>query len=119
MVKYYISLSISIICNCLSLILLKKGMLSVNNFGENLHDITAWFQLLVNGYIIFSIILFVLSFITWMISLTKIDLSLAYPTVSITYIIITLASYYFFNEALTIYRIVGIFFIITGIVIMY
>ena len=117
--KYYFSLVLSIIANCISLILLKRGLLAQNNFSESLIKLSAWLNLILNPNIIMGVVFFAISFITWMIALSKIELSLAYPTVSITYIIIALASWYFFNEHISVYRWLGIGIIMFGIIVMY
>lgn len=119
MIKYYSALAISIIFNCSSLILLKKGMISEPSFSENMSKMSSWFNLMTNSYILLGFLFFAISFVTWMISLVKIDLSLAYPTVSITYVIIAVSAHYLFNESITLNRWLGISVIIIGIIIMY
>ena len=119
MMKYYISLVISIIANCMSLILLKRGLMAQTNFSESIIKLSAWINLIFNPNILWGVVLFAVSFITWMIALSKIELSLAYPTVSITYVIIALASWYFFNENISVYRWLGIGIIMLGIIVMY
>jgi multidrug transporter EmrE-like cation transporter len=103
----------------MSLILLKRGLMDQNNFSESLIKLSAWLNLLLNPNIMLGVVFFAVSFITWMIALSKIDLSLAYPTVSITYVIIALASWYFFNENISFYRWLGIGIIMLGIIVMY
>lgn len=116
---YYISLAISITANCASLILLKQGMLSVGQFTERLRELRSWLTLLLNPYVLIGIVLFAVSFVSWMIALAKIDLSLAYPTLSITYVIIAVVSFLLFGESLPWNRIVGMTVIIAGITVMY
>ena len=90
--RYYIFLAISIVLNSASLILLKKGALVAKNDGLILRDPGTWLQLLGNLHIYLSLTAFALATITWLFALTKIDLSVAYPSVSISYIIIAIAS---------------------------
>ncbi len=116
---YYLSLAVSIIANTASLILLKQGMVSMAGFSDRLADVRTWIALLGNGYVVMGMILFAVSFFTWMIALSRIDLSLAYPTVSLTYGIVAVASHYLFSEVLPWNRFVGILVIMTGIFIMY
>ncbi len=119
MIKYYVSLGTSILCNCASLILLKKGLSTMPDFAEKIGKLSSWIELLTSGYVMAGILLFGISFITWVISLTKIDLSLAYPTVSSTYIIVAIAGYYLFNEQVSVWRWAGIGLIMAGIIVMY
>jgi multidrug transporter EmrE-like cation transporter len=116
---YYLSLAISILANCASLILLKQGMVAVGHFTERLNELRSWISLVFNPYVLFGVALFAASFVTWMIALAKIDLSLAYPTVSVTYAVIAVVSYFLFGESLPWNRLVGIGVVILGIVVMY
>ncbi len=53
----------------------------------------------------------------WMAAMTKFDLSYAYPFMSIPFVIIMFLSAYFFQEAITLPKFLGLFFIIIGITI--
>ena len=117
--RYYIFLAISIVLNSASLILLKKGALVAKNDGLILRDPGTWLQLLGNLHIYLSLTAFALATITWLFALTKIDLSVAYPSVSISYIIIAIASIYIFGEIITLNRWIGMVMIATGVIVMY
>lgn len=58
---------------------------------------------------------YVASLILWLIVLSKVDVGLAYPLTSLAYISTAIASYYFFNEPLSIIKMAGIFVIIFGV----
>ena len=118
MMKYYIALAFSILTQCTGLILLKKGMVAKYAYGS-LNRIGAWLGLFTNIYVLLGVFFFVVSLILWMFILIKIDLSLAYPTVSSSYVILAIASHYLFNEEINIYRWLGIGIIIIGIFVMY
>ena len=119
MFKYYLLLAVSILFNCASLVLLKRGALLSGDFFSNINKLNSWIHLLVNGYVLLSILFFAISAITWIITLTKLDLSLAYPAVSTSYIIIAIASYYFFQEAIPLQRWLGIGIIVVGVIVMF
>lgn len=53
--------------------------------------------------------------IFWMFVLTKVELSLAYPLLSINYVIILLGARYWFGEAIPVRRWVGVMLILAGI----
>jgi drug/metabolite transporter (DMT)-like permease len=57
-----------------------------------------------------------LTFIIWSTILSKIDLSVAIPVCSFSYILVPLISIILLNEKVGILRWVGIFFILTGII---
>ncbi len=117
--KYYLTLAISILFNCTSLILLKKGALAMEDFFNNMTRIMSWVRLMLNPYMMAAVFCFAVSFVTWMISLRKLDLSLAYPLVSVSYIIIALASRALFGEVITMQRGVGMGLVMVGVAVMF
>lgn len=72
-------------------------------------------SLLLNPYIMLSIFLTLLSGLSWMIAMTKFDLSYAYPFTALGYILILVFSALLFHESLTISKLLGVLFIVTGI----
>jgi multidrug transporter EmrE-like cation transporter len=59
-----------------------------------------------------------LSAIIWIYVLKMYEFNLAYPMLSIGYILALVAGRLFFNEEISVYSIVGVVFIITGIMIV-
>jgi drug/metabolite transporter (DMT)-like permease len=96
-------------------ILLKVG---ANRLGSINFNIEGLLSIIKNYYIIIGLVLFGTSFLLWVKILTKNDLSYVYPMVSISYIIIILASRFLFNEPFTINKIIGIIAIICGVFII-
>jgi multidrug transporter EmrE-like cation transporter len=74
-------------------------------------------NLLLNPWIVSSLICAFLASLFWMAAMTKFPLSYAYPFTSLSFLIILLASNIFFQEAITINKLVGISCLITGIII--
>lgn len=62
-----------------------------------------------------SIILLGLGLMFWLLVLTKVDLSLAYPLLSINYIVILLGAKFLFKESIPLHRWIGVFVILFGI----
>jgi len=58
----------------------------------------------------------ILMFIIWSTVLSKIDLSVAVPIASFSYIFVALVSIVFLHETITLLRWVGIFLILTGVI---
>jgi drug/metabolite transporter (DMT)-like permease len=57
-----------------------------------------------------------LMFIIWSAILSKIDLSVAVPIASFSYILVALVSILFLNETVSLLRWIGIFFILSGVI---
>ena len=111
------SLILSIAANCASLLLVKQAMAGLG--AADPLSPTFWVGLVTNWALILGVLCFGVSFVTWALALTRIDLSLAYPSVSVSYIIIALASNRLFGEALPPGRWVGICVICAGVALLY
>lgn len=59
-----------------------------------------------------------LTFVVWSTILSKIDLSVAVPIASFSYILVPLASIFFLHEEMSLLDWTGIFFILTGVIIV-
>ncbi|ACS99106.1 conserved hypothetical protein [Paenibacillus sp. JDR-2] len=70
---------------------------------------------MLNLYNAGGIFLYGASALIWMFVLRKVELSYAYPFVSLAYIIVLVASYYFFGESINTYKIAGLVLIVGGI----
>jgi drug/metabolite transporter (DMT)-like permease len=57
-------------------------------------------------------------FIIWSTVLTKIDLSVAVPIASFSYILIPLVSIIFLHEQITVLRWLGVFFVLAGVILV-
>lgn len=119
MIGHYISLAISIIFNASSLLMLKKTALSELSMELSLRDLSVIGRVALNPLFITSVFLFAGGVVFWLYALSRIDLSLAYPTVSSSYILIALMSYWLFDEKIPLTRWVGMGIVILGIVVMY
>jgi len=60
-------------------------------------------------------LLYFVSAILYIYSLKKIDLSIAYPTISLSYIAVLILSFFIFGETITLFKIIGCGMIILGV----
>jgi len=58
------------------------------------------------------------SVIVWILALSRVDVSIAYPMLSVGYVVNAFAAYALFGEALTPGRLVGIGIIILGVTVL-
>lgn len=65
--------------------------------------------------IVFGLFLYGISTVLWVIALKKVELSYAYPMVSLGYVFVFIASYFLFNEPIGWLRLGGIVLIMAGI----
>ncbi len=76
------------------------------------------FSMLLNPYIIISLILTLLAGVTWMIAMTKFEISYAYPFTLLGLVLVTIFSVVFFSESVNTYKLSGIVLIMLGIVVI-
>jgi drug/metabolite transporter (DMT)-like permease len=76
------------------------------------------FSMLVNPYIMISIVFTLLSGVTWMIAMTKFEISYAYPFTLLGLVFVTIFSVIFFGEIINITKIIGILFVLVGVFII-
>jgi multidrug transporter EmrE-like cation transporter len=60
----------------------------------------------------------VLSVVVWIVGLSRVDVSIAYPMLSLGYVVNAFAAWYLFGEILSVQRLVGIGIILIGVAIL-
>lgn len=109
----YLYLSISIITGVFAQLAMKYGM---NSFRGDEHLISpSLIFIFLNPYILLGIILYLISMFFWINVLTKIDLSVAYPFVSIGVILTVILASITLSENIPVQRWIGIFIILFGV----
>jgi multidrug transporter EmrE-like cation transporter len=67
------------------------------------------------GYFALGIACYGISVFVWILGLSRVPVSIAYPLLSVGYVVNAIAAYYLFGEAVTPTRWVGIGFIVVGV----
>ena len=115
----YIFLFLALILNSCANILIKVGAQKSGSLLEANGIIQKIFYLIKNPYLIFGIFFFASNIIFYFMALKKIKLSIAYPIMSSGgFLIISIASIILFKENFDIYQVLGILFIILGILLV-
>lgn len=96
----------------------KKGALTGQGFTvANFSDILGFLRLVfTSGYIWAGLFSVALTFVIWSGVLSRIDLSVAVPIASFSYIFVPVVSIVFLHEKISALRWCGIFFILTGVI---
>lgn len=105
----YLTLFLSIAFGIIGQLLMKHTM---SNKTEQLFTWT-FIQQLVLALSVYS-----LGIVNWIFALRTVKLSIAYPLTSLNYVGILLGSYYFFEEKITLIRIVGVVLIFIGVLLV-
>lgn len=97
-------------------LMLKAGMTQIGHFEFTLTNVLPiGFRIMANPPIVTGLLMYVVSVGVWLLVLSRVQVSFAYPMISIGYIINALAANYFFGEPLTSVRMLGMFIIIAGV----
>ncbi|WP_049018991.1 EamA family transporter, partial [Burkholderia multivorans] len=59
-----------------------------------------------------------LSVVVWIVGLSRVDVSIAYPMLSLGYVVNAFAAWYLFGEVLSVQRLVGIGIILIGVLVL-
>ena len=113
----YLILIIPIITASIAQILFKRGISALGHLDFSLANMFLLIpKILQNSLLVLGVILFGISFLFYLFSLSKFQLSVIYPIfVSAGIIIVALASWFFLKETLSVLQILGIISIIFGI----
>lgn len=107
----YLLLFINILLMTIGQLFFKQAAIFLNQH-ENLNFI---YKYLFNPWFYAAISFFAVGTLTWTQILTTMRLSVAYPILSISYILTALGAYYFFGERLGAVNIAGILLIMLGV----
>jgi multidrug transporter EmrE-like cation transporter len=117
MTRYLPLIFTGVLLNAAAQLALKQGMRQIGHFDFSPATLFAMsWRVGTNGYVIFGLGCYVVSVVVWLLALSRVEVSFAYPLLSVGYIVTAVAAWYFFGEALTPIRIAGIAVIIVGVI---
>jgi multidrug transporter EmrE-like cation transporter len=105
-----------VLLNATAQLLLKAGTNRVGEFAfslENLLPVGA--KVATSPFIIAGLGCYVVSVVVWILALSRVPVSVAYPMLSVGYIVNAVAAWMFFGESLGAQKLVGIGFIVVGV----
>lgn len=102
--------------NAAAQLLLKAGTNSVGHFDFHWQNaLPVSLQLAGNPAILGGMTCYAISLVVWIMALSRVPVSVAYPMLSIGYLINAVAAWAWFGEALGMQKLLGIGFIILGV----
>ncbi len=105
-----------VLLNAVAQLALKAGTNSIGHIDFHVSNVLpmGW-KLATNPYIIGGLSCYVVSVVVWILALSRVEVSMAYPMLSIGYVVNAIAAWYLFGEALGAMRLSGIGIIIIGV----
>jgi multidrug transporter EmrE-like cation transporter len=105
-----------VLLNAAAQLLLKAGTNAVGHFEFSVGNLVpVGMKLGLEPHILGGVACYVVSLVVWIMGLSRVPVSIAYPMLSIGYVVNALAAWYLFGESLTAQKIVGIAFIVAGV----
>lgn len=105
-----------VLLNAAAQLLLKAGTNAVGHFEFSAHNVLpVGMKLAFEPHIAGGVACYVVSLVVWVLGLSRIEVSIAYPMLSIGYVLNAVAAWYLFGESLTAQKLVGIAFIVAGV----
>jgi multidrug transporter EmrE-like cation transporter len=109
----------SVSLNAFAQLFIRQGMLKMGNISMNMNSLWHMMvQAISNVYIWAGMLSYAISIFLWMIVLSKVNVSLAYPFLSIGYILTAIIAYFVFGEPITWQKAAGILIICFGVVVL-
>ncbi|MEO8007901.1 MAG: SMR family transporter [Betaproteobacteria bacterium] len=105
-----------VLLNAAAQLLLKAGTNSIGAFAFTADNLVpVGIKAASNPFIVSGLGCYAVSVVVWIMALSRVEVSLAYPMLSIGYVVNAVAAWYLFGEALGAQRMVGIGTIIVGV----
>lgn len=117
MSQYIPFILFTVVTNAAAQLMLKQGMNSIGAFSVGSEPILALvFRIIFNPFVFFGLMIFVVSMGSHLFVLSRVDVSFAFPFLSIAYVLVAVYAHFFMSETLTFNHIVGIGLIVGGTV---
>ena len=114
----YLYIAFTILLTVYGQVVIKWQVLGAGAFPEAPADkLHFLFALLLNPWIISAFAAALLASVFWMAAMTKLQLSHAYPFMSLAFVLVLLASGVFFHEPITLPKIIGVALVVAGLVV--
>ena len=105
-----------VLLNAAAQLLLKAGTNAVGHFDYSAANILpVGLKLALEPHILGGVTCYVVSLVVWIMALSRVEVSIAYPMLSIGYVINAAAAWYLFGESVSALRLAGIGFIVVGV----
>ncbi len=105
-----------VLLNAVAQLLLKAGTNAVGQFEFSAQNIVpVGIKLAFEPHIAGGVACYVVSLVVWIMGLSRVPVSVAYPMLSIGYVVNAVAAWMLFGESLTAQKLTGIGFIVVGV----
>lgn len=119
MARYLPFILFTVFTNAAAQVMLKYGMMQLGALSfAGVSPILKILQIVFSPFVFLGLCTFVISMASHLYVLSKVELSYAYPFLSLAYVVVAVAAYFLFREDLNAYRIGGIALICVGTILI-
>ena len=114
----HIFVILTVFLSVYSQVIIKWQVNVKSSLGTTQNRFSFILSMLQNPWVLSGITATFLSGITWMLAMTRLDISYAYLFISLLFVLVPSAGYLFFNEPVTTAKIAGSLLIILGVIVV-
>ena len=108
-----------VLLNAVAQLALKASVSDTGIINLDMHSLlSSAGSLATNLWLWLGLICYAISVVVWILALSRVDVSIAYPMLSIGYIVNAIAAWHLFDEPMNLGKVVGIGIIIVGVYIL-
>ena len=108
-----------VLLNAIAQLALKAGVRDLGPIGLSMDQVVPTsLRLMGEPYLWTGLSLYAISVVVWILALSRVEVSIAYPMLSLGYVVNAFAAYWLFGEVLTPMRLAGIAIIIVGVYVL-
>lgn len=105
-----------VLLNAAAQLLIKAGTNRIGEFAFSLDNVVPiGTRIASSPFILGGCFLYLVSVVVWILALSRVPVSIAYPMLSVGYIVNAVLAWWLFGESITAQKIVGIAFIMVGV----
>jgi multidrug transporter EmrE-like cation transporter len=105
-----------VLLNAVAQLLLKAGTNRIGEFAFTMENLVpVGLRVAASPFVLGGLACYAVSVVVWIMALSRVPVSIAYPMLSIGYIVNAGAAWILFGESLTAQKLIGIGFIIVGV----
>lgn len=117
--KYIVFILFTVATNAAAQLMLKHGMMQLGPLSfAGVNPLLKMLQIVFSPWVFLGLSTFVISMASHLYVLSKVELSFAYPFLSLAYVAVAVFAYFVFREDLNALRVAGIAFICIGTVLI-
>lgn len=108
-----------VLLNAAAQLLLKAGTNAIGHFEYSAANVLPiGIKVAQQPHILGGLMCYAISVVVWILALSRVEVSIAYPMLSLGYVVNAAAAYFLFGEYVNAMRMAGIFVIIVGVVLV-